>query len=145
MAEGGSYKWLISILTFMLILTLLSIVSGGSFSSINVDQTFSAVVNGTTTDYDVSSGGIFSITALEGAIGWLILIAAIGVAAGITILASGLGTASVKLLYKSIFYGIIWGLVSLYPVPLMYSIPFFGGLFYITLTIVYTVAVLMVI
>lgn len=141
---GGNYKWLISMLLFMLVLTILSIVSGGSFSSINVDQTYGAVVNGTTSEYTVA-GTTFSISALEGAIGWLILIAAVGVIAGIMILGSGLGTASVKLLYKAMFYGIVWGLVSLFPSGLMFSIPLFGGLFYISLTIVYTVTVLMVI
>lgn len=141
---AGNYKWLISIILFMLLLSLLSIVSGGSFSSINIDQTFNANVNGTTSEYSVSGGG-FSITALEGAIGWLIFIAAIGVAVGITVLASGLSEASVNLLYKSIFYGVVWALLSVFPAGLIFSIPLFGPLFYITLTIVYVVIVLMVI
>lgn len=145
MAEGNSnYKLLLSMIMFMLVLTVLSIISGNNFSSVNINDTYTAVVNGTTTEFDVSDAA-FSIDVLEGAIGWLVLIAAIGVAAGITVVATGLSEASVNLLYKSIFYGVVWGLLSVFPSGLMFSIPLFGGLAYITLTIVYVVAVLMVI
>lgn len=129
---------------FMLILSLLSIISGGSFSSINVDQTYTVNLNGTTSDYFISDAG-FSVDAYSGAIGWLIIIAAIGVAAGIGVLGSGLSETSVNLLYRSIFYGVIWGLLSIFPAGLIFQIELFGSVIYITLTIVYVVLVLMVI
>lgn len=140
----SNYKWLLSMIGFMLILSLLSIVSGGSFSSINVDQTYNANVNGTTSGYFVSDAG-FSIDAYTGAITWLIVIAAIGVAAGIGILGSGLSEVSVNLLYKSIFYGVVWGILSIFPAGLIFQIMIFGPIIYITLTIVFVVLVMMVI
>lgn len=129
---------------FMLILSLLSIVSGGSFSSINVDQTYSVNLNGTTSGYFIANAG-FSIDAYSGAIGWLIVITAIGVAAGIGVLGSGLSDISVNLLYKSIFYGVVWGLLSIFPAGLIFQIELFGPIIYITFTIIYVVLVLMVI
>jgi len=140
----GNYKWLLSMIGFMLILTLLSIVSGGSFSSVNVDQTYIVNVNGTTSEYFISEAG-FSIDAYSGAITWLVIIAAIGVAAGIGILGSGLSETSVNLLYKSIFYGVVWGILSIFPAGLIFQIELFGPIIYITLTIVYVIVVIMVI
>lgn len=140
----GNYKWLLSMILLMLVLSLLSIVSGNTFSSVAVDQSYTASINGTTNEYTVVSDA-FSIDSLTGAIGWLVIIAAIGVAAGIAVLGSGLSETSVNLLYKSIFYGIVWALLSIFPAPLIFSIMLFGSVIYITLTIVYIVCVLMVI
>jgi len=146
MAEGGSgnYKLLMGVIVFMLILTVLSIVSGNSFMAHSAGDTYSAVVNGTTSDYSITSEG-FSIDAYTGAIGWLVIIVAIGVGAGLTVLATGLSEVSVNLLYKAIFYGAIWGILSIFPAPLMFQIILFGPTFYISLTIVYVIACLMVI
>lgn len=140
----SNYKWLLSMIGFMLILSLLSIVSGGSFSSINVDQTYNVIVNGTTSEYNISDAG-FSIDAYTGAIIWLITITAIGVAAGITVFGIGLSGISVNLFYKSIFYGVVWGLLSVFPSFLIFQIIIFGPLIYITLTIVFVILVIMVI
>lgn len=142
--EGGSSKYLITIITFMLILTLLSIVSGNNFLGHSAGDTYSAIANGTTSDYTISSEG-FNIDAYTGAIGWLVVIVAIGVAVSITILGSGIGPTGANLLYKAIFYGAVWGIVSVFPAPLMFQILYFGPIFYITLTIVYVIIVIMVI
>lgn len=145
MAEnGGNYKLLMGIITFMLILTVLSIVSGNSFIAHSAGNVYSAIINGTTSNYIISSEG-FSIDVYTGAIGWLVVIVAIGVGAGLTVLATGLSEASVNLLYKAIFYGAVWGILSIFPAPIIFIIYLFGPIFYITLTIVYVIACLMVI
>lgn len=143
-ASSGNYKLLFSMIIFMLVLTLLSIVSGNSFIPNSAGDSYSAIVNGTTSDYTISSEG-FSIDEYTGAIGWLVVIVAIGVIASISILGSGLGSVGANLLYKSIFYGSIWGIVSIFPAPLIFTILYFGPVFYITLTIVYVIIVIMVI
>lgn len=133
-----------SMILLMLILTTLSIVSGNSFSSASITETYSAVINGTTQEYYVEAEG-FSIDAYTGAIVWLVVITAIGVGAGIAVLGSGLSDVSVNLLYKAIFYGVVWGILSIFPAPLIFSIDLFGGLIYVSLTIIYVIAVIMVI
>jgi hypothetical protein len=143
MAEKN-YKLLIGLLMLMLILTVLSIVSGNSFASHSAGESYSAVVNGTTSDYTIESDG-FSINAYTGAIIWLVVIVAIGVGAGIAILGSGLAETSINLLFKAIFYGAVWGILSIFPLPLMWDIYLFGGVLYITLTIIYVISVIMVV
>ena len=145
MGEGGSnYKLLMGLIMLMLMLTLLSVVSGNMFMGHSAGDSYNAIINGTTSDYTIVSGG-FNIDAYTGAIGWLVIIVAIGVGAGVAILGSGIGGVSVNLLYKSIFYGTVWGIVSIFPAPLMFEIYLFGPSIYITLTIVYVIAVIMVI
>lgn len=139
----GNYKGVMSMVLLMLILTVLSVVAGNNFVSSSIGDSYSAIVNGTTSDYSLATDG-FIIDEYAGAIGWLVIIIVIGVAAGIMVLGSGFSEVSVNLLYKGIFYGALWGIVSIYPAPLMFSIYLFGPIFYITLTIIYVVLVMMV-
>lgn len=139
-----SKKLIFGTLMVMLLLTILSIVSGNSFTSYVVNESYSSNVNGTTTDYTISNEG-FGLDAYAGAIGWLVVIVAIGVACGIMILGSGLSETSQSLLWNAIFYGAIWGIVSILPAPMIFSVEVFGGLIYITLTIIYVVGVIMTI
>lgn len=141
---AANYKYLMALILLMLSLTVLSIVSGNSFIGAGAIQTYTAVVNGTTQEYTVEADG-FSIDAYTGAIIWLVIIVAIGVGAGIAVLGSGLSETSVNLLYKAIFYGAVWGILSIFPLPLIFSIMWFGPVLYITLTIVYVISVIMVI
>lgn len=146
MSEGskGSYRLLTGIILLMLICTILSIVSGNNFIGYSAGDSYSSVINGTSSDYTISSEG-FNIDAYTGAIGWFVVIIGIGVGAGIAVLGSGLSETSVNLLYKAIFYGALWGILSVFPITLMFDIYLFGPIIYITLTIVYVISCLMVI
>lgn len=142
--SGKNYKLLMGIVMLMLVLTILSIVSGNSFIGYSAGDSYSAVINGTTVDYTISSAG-FNIDAYAGAIGWFFIIIGIGVGSGIAVLGSGLSDVSVNLLYKAIFYAALWGILSVFPISLMFGIYLFGPLLYISLTIIYVISCLMVI
>lgn len=139
-----SKKIVFGTLMVMLILTILSIISGNDFTTYIVNESYTSVVNGTTTDYTIINEG-FTLDAYAGAIGWLVVIVSIGVACGILVLGSGLSETSQHLLWNAIFYGAVWGIVSILPAPMIFSIEIFGGIIYITLTLIYVVAVLMTI
>jgi len=135
---------LIMILIFiMLMLTILSMFMGTSFVGVIIQQAldYNAAMNGTASEWvlDPVDTALY-LDPLIGAVIWIGIIAAIGIAAGIQFLGSGLNSEGGHWLTGSIFYTAIWILLSTYPYGLLTSIPYFGGLIYIVLTMVYAIA-----
>lgn len=131
-------------LGIMLLLTLISIILGGSYigSSFTATVDESLIVNGSTTTLEVvTSDYSFAITELQG--GLLILVVLITVAGliGIRILGSGLSDASVRTITYVVFYGGLWTLLSLMSYSLIRSIEVFGTLIYIAMTLMYVIGV----
>lgn len=130
----------------MLLITLLSIISGNSF--IGVSSTYEvntdAIVNGSTSTFDINQASLtFSIDPLQGALVWIVIIVALGVAIGIKVLGSGLSDQSVHLLFMGTFFISIWTILSVLASGLIFEIEVFGSLIYITLTILYAIGCIM--
>lgn len=126
----------------MLLLTLLSVISGNSFiglsSSFDVDT--EALVNGTTSEFAIAdTTAVFSIDPLQGAIIWIVVIVGLGVAVGIQVLGSGLSENSVHLIFMGTFYISLWTILSVLAMNLIISIEIFGSVIYLTLTILYAI------
>jgi len=130
----------------MLMLTVLSMFMGTSYIGVLIQQAmdYNAALNGTTSQWVVDPVNTsLYLDPLIGAVVWIGIIAAIGIAAGIQFLGSGLNSEGGHWLTGSIFYTAIWIILSTYPFGLLMSIPYFGALSYISLTMVYAIAVIM--
>lgn len=106
-------------------------------------ETLSQTVNGTTSEYDIDISGSFNLGSLQDAILWISVCGGIAVGAGITILASGLNETASHWLVYMIFFIAIWTVFSGLSFPLIMSIPVFGSVFYIGLTIVYGISAIL--
>lgn len=87
--------------------------------------------------YDVTAG--FDLQT--GVIAVVIVVMAIGVVAGISVLGSGLSDVSVTVIYKSVFFYTLWLLLSVFGLQGITIIPVFGWVFYFFLTLVYSLGV----
>ena len=126
----------------MLMLTLVSIISGNSFIDAGIDTTVDteALLNGTTSEFGIPSDTLsFSIDPLQGALVWIIVIVALGVAVGIQVFGSGLSEKSVHLLFMGTFYISLWSILSILAMNLLTSIAVFGSLIYLVITILYAI------
>jgi hypothetical protein len=126
-------------------LSLFNIVLGGTWTSISDIHSISntAVINGTASSFAVSGQDwVFSIDPISGAAVWLVVIVSIAALVGIRIFGSGLSEQSVRVAIMAIVYANIWTVLSVGASPLMWSIPVFVGMIYISITIVYTVGVI---
>ena len=131
-------------LVILLFITIFSIIFGATFTSLSVDTFISndSIINGTTTVIDLGGENIyFSIDPLVGATIWIAGLIILGALWSIQFLGSGLGPMGVKTIVFGTFYGIIWIMLSVYASPLIISIPIFGWLTYITLTIIFAIGV----
>jgi len=132
-------------LGIMMIITLLSIISGNTFTSYSDTQTFdqTVFVNGTASEFAINDTAVlFQIDGLIGALIILVVIATVVGLIGIQVLASGLSDTSVSTIRTSIIYGGIWGLLSVGASALIISIETFGALIYLMLTILYIIGVI---
>ena len=89
--------------------------------------------------------GAFSLIGIDGFLALIIGIIALGVLAGIHVLGSGLSDASINIIYKSVFYYVLWGIFSVFAYGIndigISSIPIFGMVIYLFLTIVYSIGI----
>jgi hypothetical protein len=130
----------------MLVLTLLSVISGNDFlgSTWDYGVDIDALINGTTSDFVIEDqSAVFGIDPLQGAIVWIIVIVTIGVAVGIQVLGSGLSDRSVHLLFMGTFYISIWTILSILAMNLIIAIEIYGTVIYLTLTILYAIGSVM--
>jgi hypothetical protein len=82
---------------------------------------------------------VWDINMTAGIIALIIALVAVGVAAGITVLGSGLSNFSVQLIYKSATYYGLWGVFSALGFVGFLSIPIFGLMLWLILTLIYSV------
>lgn len=132
-------------LTILLVMTLISVLLGSSFTDTFVPSTIDneAIINGTTTSFEIlNTDVILNIDPVAGAISMIIIIAGVGAIIGIQVLGSGLSPESVRVLIMSIAYTGIWVILSFLAFPLIISIEIFGGLIYVILTIGYVIGII---
>lgn len=131
-------------LTILLTITLLSIVSGGSFISgvVESDIYNEIIINGTTTTVKYSGSDLtFAIDPLIGGLVILAVVITIAVVVGIQVLGSGLSPTSIATIRTAIMYTGLWVTLSLTASPLIESISTIGSVIYISLTIFYIIGV----
>jgi hypothetical protein len=86
----------------------------------------------------------FSVPFTIGTEGILLLIVVVGIigtVAGISVLGSGMTTFSQAIIYKSLFYYALWGILSALCVAVILSFPIIGLGFWLVLTVAYAVGV----
>lgn len=125
-------------------ITLLSIISGGSFISGTTENDIfnTIIVNGTETEVAYRSADLtFGIDPLVGGLIMLTVVITLAVIIGIRVLGSGLADSSISTIRSAIMYTGLWITLSLASVPLIESISIIGSVMYISLTIFYIVGV----
>ena len=107
-----------------------------------VDTDTITFINGSST---TMGGGIetytLGLSPLQGALAWIITLVTIICLAGLQVLASGLSDPAVKTLRMSLMYGGIWAVLSVLTWSLIISIPIFGGIIWLALTVIYAIGV----
>ena len=131
-------------LAILLMITLLSIISGGSFISGTTENLIQneLIVNGTESTIEYAPTNLtFGIDPLVGGLIILVVIIALASVIGIRILASGLADTSIATVRTAIMYTGLWTTLSLASAPLIISIELIGAVLYIGLTIVFVIGV----
>lgn len=81
------------------------------------------------------------MNATMGLLAFVIGLSAVGVGVGVQIFGSGLSDTSVKIMYYSTVYFAIWGVFSALSYVSITSIPVFGSLCWLVLTLIYAIGV----
>lgn len=132
-------------LTFLMVITLISIVSGNSFIGVFIDATIdnTLIVNGSTTSLEIPVDIVpFGLDPIVGGLALITALAVFGAIITIQVLGSGLSDNGSRIIMVSLFYGGIWTIMSLVSAPLIISIKVFGSLLYLSLTILYAIGVI---
>lgn len=127
------------------VLTIFSMVLGGALSGtiLNSDYQGDLIVNGTTTTLEFSGNDqLFAIDPTIATIAVFVVIIAIVAVLGIQFLGSGLSPESIKVIMACILYGAVWGLLSVFAMPLIVAIEVFGTIIYMVLLIGYIIGVI---
>ncbi len=127
-------------LLILAVLSIFSVVLGSSFMGIVSQQSIdnTAIVNGTSTTFVIEGTEFyFNIDPITGAIAMIITFSAMAVFFGIKLFGSGLSDETVRVLTIAVIYTALWTVLSLLPIPLLFSIEVFGALIYVVLTIAY--------
>lgn len=125
-------------------ITLLSIMSGGSFTSGITENAIynEIIINGTTTTVEYGDANLtFAIDPLIGGLVMLTIVVTIAILLGIRAVGSGLADTSIATIRTAIMYLGIWITLSLTSAPLIESITTIGSVIYISLTIFYIIGV----
>ena len=131
-------------LAFLMIITILSIVSGNSFIGIIVENVVDnkLIVNGTTTTLEIPVEDIvFGLDPITGGLVLITTLAVLGAIITIQVVGSGMSGNGSRIIMVAAFYGGIWTILSLVSYPMIVSIEIFGVLLYLILTILYAVGV----
>jgi len=90
-----------------------------------------------------ASGGSYTIAGVslgvDGIIAIIIGCVVIGAASGFHLFGSGLSDYSQAIIYKTLLYYSIWGVFSALGIGLIYTIPYIGFLFWLLLTLFYSI------
>ncbi|MFX1445759.1 MAG: hypothetical protein ACFFHV_20275 [Promethearchaeota archaeon] len=128
----------------LVVLTFFSVFMGSGIIG-NTQTTIidgSQVVNGTTTTFEISGiESMFSLDSVQGAIFWITVIMTLVAVIGLRILASGLGSESVKIISKGVGYMGLWGTLSVLAFPLIIAIEMIGSVIYIIFTFAFIIGV----
>jgi len=131
-------------LAVLLVISVFSIFTGNSFvgSDVTTAVDSEAVVNGTTTTFDVINTGTFFLDPTMGLV--IVLLVVFGGISllSLNVLATGLNAAGFKLLAMGLVFSAIWVFLSFLALPLINTVPIFGNMGYIVLTIMYTIGVI---
>lgn len=139
---------LVPLLILILFATISQLLPTGSstinFTSTSTTGAYNITGNQTldaTTSVLTNTGvsSVWDINMTAGIIALIIALVAVGVAAGITVLGSGLSNFSVQLIYKSATYYGLWGVFSALGFVGFSSIPIFGLMLWLILTLIYSV------
>lgn len=139
---------LIPLLILIMFATLNQLLPLGSqtinFTSSTATSAYNITGNQTldSVTYELSNVGastVWDVNMTAGIIALIIALVAVGVAAGITVLGSGLSNFSVQLIYKSATYYGLWGVFSALGFVGFSSIPIFGLMLWLVLTLIYSV------
>lgn len=79
------------------------------------------------------------LTLQDGAVALLMIAIVAGCVAGISFLGSGLSTMSQLILFKSIVYGGLWGILSYGSYDMILTLPSYGAMLWMALTMVYAI------
>lgn len=128
----------------LIVLNLLGIASGGNLGSYTMNSAISnsAIVNGSVYTYEISGGDVvLFIDPVAGA--WTILTLTLILIIGLSmnVLGSGMQNYGIKMVGLVTIYGSGWGILSILPFGMLYAIPYFGGTFYLFLTVAYAYGV----
>lgn len=132
-------------------MTLDSSFQDGSVGTIHLnDGSYSGTQNnnGSSSDFSVgTSYGDFSTTLISGIIAIIIALMAVGAIAGIRVLGSGISDTSVKIIYNSVLFYAIWGILSVFTLngldaDGLLSIPFGVGIWiWFIMTLLYSLGI----
>ena len=131
-------------LAFLMIITILSIISGNSFIGIIVENLVdnALIVNGTTTSLEIPIDDIaFGLDPITGGLALITTLAVLGALITVQIIGSGMSSNGSRIIMVSVFYGGIWVILSLVSYPMIISIEIFGVILYLMLTILYAIGV----
>jgi len=128
----------------MIIITLLSIISGNSFigNTGGFDTSATVIINGSTSTLDLEGSELFYIDPV---LGFIIMFVAIGVLVGLlgfNVVGSGLSDTAIRVILWVTVHGAIWGLFSVLSMSLIVAIELYGSLIYIGLTGMYVFGVI---
>lgn len=132
-------------ISILSVLSFFSVILGEGFigGTVNVIVDNTALVNGSLTTFVVEGQDVlFQIDTSDLVIAGIALITAIIFVAtivGVQVLASGLSTASVRVIILATSYIGIWTALSILAFNLISSIEVFGSIIYISLTIGYSI------
>lgn len=87
--------------------------------------------------YDINVG----FTAQDGILAFIVAMIAVGALIGINVVGSGLSDTSVMIVYKSVAFFGLWGLISVFSFGGINAIPLVGWFLYFVLTFVYGLGV----
>lgn len=127
------------------VLTLFSMILGTNLigTTLSGDVSQDLIVNGTTSTLEFTGQeGLFIIDPTVATIAIFIVIIGIAAVLGIQVVGSGLSEESVKTIMSCILYGAIWGLLSVFAMPLIISIEIFGTIIYMVLLMLYVIGVI---
>ena len=125
----------------LILCTVVSFITGGNVvgPGFNVDDpSSSTIINGSTTTFESSNGGIFNFNLFsgDGLLLVIIALAAIGIVAGISLFGSGLSEFSQNIIVKSVGFLGLWAALVLFSKDIiMTGTGIFGILVYFALTI----------
>lgn len=104
---------------------------------------WNTTLNGTDTSYEIEDWSINASFDLQtGVLALVIIMIAIGVVVGFNVVGSGPNSQATKIIYTSLFFFTLWGLLSVFGLPAIIAVPIFGWVFYFFLTLFYSVGII---
>lgn len=129
-------------LVILSVLSVFSVILGGTWTGTPVEFVIdnTAIINGTVSEFSFETTGMFfGIDPISGAIATIIGFVTVAALVGAQIFGSGLSDSNARALMYMIIYSSLWTMLSILSAPLIFSVPVFGAVLYVGLTIAYAV------